>query len=333
MRSTDAVTLPPETCQACRFDGAEYDLQDTLGTLRALAPMWRETVEDIDEGLLLARPAADVWSAAEYTAHAADVTQAMGRLLHELLTIDELEVEAVPEGHAPDVTDGFGTVMDRLESNLARLHDRAVRVGSDGDPGWARTALADGHLVDGSWVLRHAVHDASHHLGDIGRGLHALGAGAPTQVGTVAQLNVSDGGVPKTPVASAEVGLRGLVGDRQTDRHHHGRPLQALCLWSTEVIDALRAEGHPIAPSLAGENITLSGIDWATIRPGVQLRIGEVLAEISAYATPCKKNADWFLDRDFRRMDHDHHPGWSRAYAWVREPGAIRTGDQAIVEP
>jgi MOSC domain-containing protein YiiM len=324
---------PPETCPACRFDGAEYDVQDALGTLRALGPMWGQTVEGVADDALLARPAPDVWSAAEYTAHAADVTQAMGRLLHGLLTIDDLEVEAVPEGHAPDVTDGFGAALDRLTANLARLHDRARRVGDDDDPQWRRVALADGYEVDGAWVVRHAIHDASHHLSDIGRGLHRLGVGSPTQVGTVAQLNVSGGGVPKLPIESAEVGVRGLIGDTQAARVHHGRPLQALSLWSAEVIAALQAEGHPIAPGQAGENITISGIDWSTIRPGAQLRIGEVLAEVSAWATPCKKNAAWFVDRDFDRMNHDLHPGWSRAYAWVREPGRVATGDQVIVEP
>ena len=327
------MARPPETCAACAFDGAEYDLQDALGTLRALAPMWHQTVEGVDEATLLRRPAPSVWSAAEYTAHSADVTQAMGRLLYGLLTIDELEVEAVPEGHAPDTSDGFGVALERLGANLRRLHDRATRVGGEDDAAWARVAIADGHEVDGAWVLRHAIHDASHHLMDVGRGLQALGVGAPRQVGSVAQLNVSDGGVPKSPVEVADVGHRGLVGDRQAARQHHGRPLQALCLWSWEVIDALRAEGHPIAAGSAGENVTLSGLDWTTIRPGVRLRIGEVLADVSAYATPCKKNAQWFADGDFNRMLHDRHPGWSRTYAWVREPGRVRTGDEVVVEP
>ena len=332
-RSAGEVTEPPETCAECRFDGALYDLSDSMGTLRNLAAMWRETVHGLDPSVLMARPAPDVWSAAEYTAHSADVTQAMGRLLHGLLTIDELEVEAVPEGHAPDVSDGFDAAMARLEANFARLYDRAARVGPEDDPQWRRTALADGHRVDGAWVLRHAIHDATHHLSDIGRGVHALGAGAPTQTGNVVQLNLSDGGVPKRSVPAVEVGLRGVAGDRQADRRHHGRPLQALCLYSAEVIESLRAEGHPIAPGSAGENITLGGVDWSTIRPGVRLRIGEVLAEVSAYATPCAKNAAWFVDRDFNRMDHDRHPGWSRVYAWVREPGKVRAGDEVLVEP
>ncbi len=327
------MSLPIETCATCQFDGAEYDLQDALGTLRALGPMWEQTVAGVDADALMARPAPDVWSAAEYTAHSADVTQAMGRLLHGLLTTDDLEVEPVPEGHAPDVSDGFDAALARLRANLLRLHDRAARVGGATDPAWRRTALADGHEEDGAWVLRHAIHDATHHLHDVGRGLHGLGAGVPTQRGAVMGLHVSDGGVPKQPVEAAEVGRRGLVGDRQASRKHHGRPLQALCLWSSDVIDALRAEGHPIAPGLAGENVTISGIDWPTIRPGAQLRIGEVLAELSAWATPCSKNADWFADRDFGRMDHDRHPGWSRIYAWVRQPGTIRAGDVVVVEP
>ena len=99
------------------------------------------------------------------------------------------------------------------------------------------------------------------------------------------------------------------------------------------MIQGLQAEGHPIQAGSAGENITISGIDWPTLRTGVQLLIGEVLAEVSAYSTPCAKNAQWFVARDFRRMEHERHPGWSRVYAWVREPGTIRVGDQVVVEP
>ena len=80
-------------------------------------------------------------------------------------------------------------------------------------------------------------------------------------------------------------------------------------------------------------HLTLAGIDWATLRPGTRLQIGEVEAEITAWAQPCKKNAQWFTDEDFRRMEHDRHPGWSRAYAWVRTPGVVRTGDPVVVEP
>ena len=177
-----------------------------------------------------------------------------------------------------------------------------------------------------------AVHLGIHLLRDLGRLLHEAGAGAPSQQGSVLQLNASDGGVPKSPVSAADIGRRGLLGDRQDNRKHHGRPFQALCLWSGEVIDALAAEGHPIGPGAAGENVTVSGIDWTTIRPGVRLLVGDVLCEVSAWATPCRKNDQWFTGRS-DRIDHDLHPGWSRAYAWVLEPGSVTTGDPVIIEP
>lgn len=151
-------------------------------------------------------------------------------------------------------------------------------------------------------------------------------------MGTVHRINVSDGGVPKLPIAEAVVNTRGLTEDSQADRRHHGSPDQALCLYSLEVIEALRAEGHPIHPGSAGENLTIGGLDWASLAAGDRLRIGEVLAELTFPADPCSKNAGWFLDRDFRRMSHDLHPGWSRWYARVLEPGLVATGDEVEYE-
>ncbi len=155
----------------------------------------------------------------------------------------------------------------------------------------------------------------------------------PASDGRVESINVSDGGVPKRSVASASVTWTGVEGDRQADTKHHGRAYQALCLWSTDVISTLAALGHPIAPGLAGENVTLSGIDWAALTPGTRVRIGTVLAEISFPATPCAKQAKWFVDGDFGVMDHDRNPQWTRWYAWVRAPGEIATGDAVIVNP
>ena len=181
--------------------------------------------------------------------------------------------------------------------------------------------------------LDELVHAGIHRLRLAGRALHALGAGAPRQHGTLAQINASGGGVPKTPLPSATVDRHGIVGDVQADRHFHGRPWQALSLWSTAVIDALVDEGHHVHPGSAGENLTLAEVDWTTIRPGVRLHVGEVALEVSSFATPCAKNAQWFSDRDFRRIDHNRRPGWSRAYAWVLEGGEVEPGDPVVVEP
>lgn len=150
--------------------------------------------------------------------------------------------------------------------------------------------------------------------------------------GSVRACWSSDGGVPKEAVDEVEISHDGVAGDRQADRRHHGRPFQAVCLWSVEVIEAFRGAGHPIAPGLAGENLTLAGIDWAAVRPGAHLRVGGALLEVSSHAVPCKKNRAWFSGGRFDLMHHKHGPV-SRMYATVLEPGTVRPGDAAVLEP
>ncbi|WP_035992950.1 MOSC domain-containing protein [Leptolyngbya sp. KIOST-1] len=151
-------------------------------------------------------------------------------------------------------------------------------------------------------------------------------------VGRVAQINVSAGGVPKRSVPQAQVTLAGLSGDRQRNLKFHGGPDRALCLWSLEVIESLRVEGHPIAPGSAGENLTLAGLDWTVLGPGHQLQLGEqVWIEITDYAPPCRTVMRWFRDRRYSRISQRHYPGSSRLYARVLQPGALAAGDRALL--
>lgn len=179
-----------------------------------------------------------------------------------------------------------------------------------------------------------ALHQLAHDLSHAGRLLHEYGDVAQAGVvGELVSINASRGGVPKASVLEAEVGRAGLIGDRQANRRHHGRPWQALSLWSLDVIEALRAEGHPVSSGSCGENLTVRGIDWAALRPGVRLGVGEVVAELSSYAIPCAKIRDSFAGHDFNRVHHERHPGVSRMYAWVVRGGVIRPGDPVVVEP
>lgn len=179
-----------------------------------------------------------------------------------------------------------------------------------------------------------ALHQLAHDLSYAGRLLHEYGGVvASGAVGELASINTSRGGVPKVPVLEAEVDRSGVRGDRQANRRHHGRPWQALSLWSLDVIEALRAEGHPVSPGSCGENLTLQGLDWAALRPGLRLGIGEVVAELSSYAIPCAKIRESFTGHDFSRVHHERHPGVSRMYAWVVRGGVIRPGDPVVVEP
>ena len=149
--------------------------------------------------------------------------------------------------------------------------------------------------------------------------------------GRVASLNVSDGGVPKRAVESAEVTRDGVRGDRQRNLKYHGGRERALCLWSLERIEALRAEGHPVSPGSTGENVTVAGVEWAALAPGVRLRIGPVLAEVTDYTRPCRTIARSFLGGRSGRVSQKTHPGWSRVYARVLEEGRVAVGDAVIV--
>lgn len=148
--------------------------------------------------------------------------------------------------------------------------------------------------------------------------------------GHVSQINVNPrGGVPKHAVPSAEVTAQGVVGDKQRDRRFHGGPQRAVSLYSAERIAALRAEGHPIAAGTAGENLTVAGLDWAALRVGDRLLVGEwVELEITGYASPCSNIEGSFNGGVFKRISEKLHPGWSRLYARVISEGVVQAGDR-----
>lgn len=146
------------------------------------------------------------------------------------------------------------------------------------------------------------------------------------------QINISNGGVPKLPVPEARITRRGVDGDRQRSRDIHGGPDRAVCLFSLEVIEALQAEGHAVTPGSCGENLTLAGVEWSTLKPGDRLRVGAVRLEITSYTAPCEHNARWFRNQDYHRISQRKYPGWSRVYARVLAEGVVRTGDAVTIE-
>ena len=149
--------------------------------------------------------------------------------------------------------------------------------------------------------------------------------------GLLYQVSVSRGGVPKVAVRECRVLKEGLEGDCQHDRKHHGGPERAVCLFSLEVIQRLQREGHPIGPGTAGENLTVSGIEWARLTPGTRVQVGDevegVELEIASYTQPCSTIRDSFTELKFKRIDQELHPGESRVYARVVKEGVVRVGD------
>lgn len=147
----------------------------------------------------------------------------------------------------------------------------------------------------------------------------------------VTGLQRSRGGVPKLPVERASVRVDGMEGDRQANRKYHGGPDRALCLYAQERLDALVSEGHPLERGTLGENVTISGLPWEEVQPGVRLRLGAVEVEVTGFAAPCRQIAGGFADRLFTRVGEKVNPGWSRVYARVLEEGEVAVGDQVTL--
>ena len=105
--------------------------------------------------------------------------------------------------------------------------------------------------------------------------------------GSVLQLNISPGGLPKRPIPEATVTAEGILGDRWAHPHIHGGSKQALLLITAEGIQELIDQGYPLFHGALGENLTINGLDRRQMRVGQRYRIGEVFLELTKIRVPC----------------------------------------------
>ena len=157
------------------------------------------------------------------------------------------------------------------------------------------------------------------------------GSGEAAANGRLMQVNVSAGGVPKRPIERTTLRRGGVEGDRQRNLKYHGGPQRAVCLYSLELIEALRGEGHPIAPGTTGENLTLSGVDWSLVTPGSTLTVGDAELRITSYTNPCRTISASFIGGRFGRISPKTNPGWSRVYAEVLREGMVWRDAHVVV--
>lgn len=144
--------------------------------------------------------------------------------------------------------------------------------------------------------------------------------------GTLVQVNVSNGGMPKLPVESARVTVDGLEGDWQKNRKYHGGRGRAVCLFSEELYEALRADGFELAWGSVGENFTTRGVDLQSVGVGSRLRVGPCLIEITNVRVPCRS-----LDKTWGKGLMKAIEGRSGWVAKVVEEGEVRAGDEVKV--
>jgi MOSC domain-containing protein YiiM len=151
--------------------------------------------------------------------------------------------------------------------------------------------------------------------------------------GRIFQINRSKGGVPKIVIEECELGELGLEGDSQNNVDIHGGPERALCLYSLEKIIKLQIEGHSVFPGALGENLTISGISWDSIEPGVRLKVSNgVKIQVTSFTSPCRTIESYFADNETGRISQKMYPGWSRVYARVLKGGTVKIGDSIHFE-
>jgi MOSC domain-containing protein YiiM len=157
--------------------------------------------------------------------------------------------------------------------------------------------------------------------------------------GTILQVNISPGGLPKRPIEEGFIGPLGIEGDVHAHPEIHGGARQAILIIASETVEALRRRGYPLFYGAMGENLTTHGLEIRDIRIGDQIRAGGTLLEITKPRGPCTaldiygdtlKAEVW--DAKVKARDHTS-PRWGMSgfYASVVEPGPVRAGDPIMV--
>lgn len=125
-------------------------------------------------------------------------------------------------------------------------------------------------------------------------------------------------GEGKIKVASAElIAGHGLKGDSHAGQDSH----RQISLFAKETLDQILAEGFQATPEQLSANLFTENINLNSLKPGEQLRIGEVLLEIVQARTPC---------RSITRIDN-HLPkrlyGQCGQLARIITGGTVKEGD------
>jgi MOSC domain-containing protein YiiM len=153
--------------------------------------------------------------------------------------------------------------------------------------------------------------------------------------GSIVQINISPGGIPKRPVPGAIVTPQGIQGDAWAHPQIHGGPNQALLLVTSEAIAELVAQGFPLFPGALGENLTTIGLDRRLLRAGQRYRAGDVILELTKLRAPCDTLSVYgpgiqkaVYDAQAKAGDVSS-PRWAIGgfYARVLNPGALRPHD------
>ena len=153
--------------------------------------------------------------------------------------------------------------------------------------------------------------------------------------GSIVQINISPGGLPKRPIPEGFIDVLGVTGDLHAHPQFHGGPQRAVLIIASAVTEELKARGYPLFYGALGENLTTRGLERRELRIGDQIRAGAALLEITRLRVPCAqldvygeslKSEIW--DKQVKAGDYSS-PRWGMSgfYCSVLRPGFVRPGD------
>jgi MOSC domain-containing protein YiiM len=153
--------------------------------------------------------------------------------------------------------------------------------------------------------------------------------------GTIVQVSISLGGLPKRAVSGGLVTPLGIEGDRHAHPGIHGGPRKAILIVASETIDNLIARGYHLFHGALGENLTTFGMAFRDIRIGDRLRAGGATLEVTLPRSPCsaldiygESLKQEISDERVEALDYTS-PRWGMSgfYASVVAPGEVRPND------
>ena len=140
---------------------------------------------------------------------------------------------------------------------------------------------------------------------------------------SIISVNVSQAkGERKKPAGTVELRAgHGIVGDGHAGEWH-----RQVSLLAQESIDSMCAKGLIVGPGDFAENVTTEGIDLPRLVPGMKLRLGPALIEVTQIGKKCHDRCEIF------RQTGDCVMPREGVFARVIEGGTVGPGERIEVE-
>jgi MOSC domain-containing protein YiiM len=139
-------------------------------------------------------------------------------------------------------------------------------------------------------------------------------------------------GIHKMPVQGpVQLTELGIAEDFIGSPKHHGGPDQALYVYTEADYQWWQQElGKELQPGIFGENLTIDGVESASVNIGDLLHIGNVTLQVTAPRIPCGTFASHMQDSQWvKKFRHAERPGY---YVRVLKQGIVTAGDEIHME-